>query len=143
MKIAGHAVQNRRIEISIIQPRGSVKNMKTTDTTLGANIRALREVRGKAVSEVSSHLEISPEQLLKYETGINRIPAALIYGIASYFKVPLEALFLISNGPNAVGTHQEDIESVKLYWSMGAEERMEVNRFIRDVWDRDASRANS
>ncbi|WP_372057230.1 helix-turn-helix transcriptional regulator [Tistrella mobilis] len=48
------------------------------DVMLGQKIKRLRRLRGLSQSEVADVLEITFQQVQKYERGVNRIPAAAI-----------------------------------------------------------------
>src|SRR5581483_7303769 len=61
---------------------------------LGQAIRLARVAAGKTEVEVAPHLEISYQQLQKYEKGTNRIPVDKLVRLAAYLDTPL--LLLLS-----------------------------------------------
>jgi transcriptional regulator with XRE-family HTH domain len=63
------------------------------DLVVGANVRQLRADGGLTLSELAKALGISHQQLQKYETGANRVSAGMLYELARYFVLPVDALF--------------------------------------------------
>lgn len=63
------------------------------DLIVGANIRRLRGQHGLTLQEFASRLDLSHQQLHKYETGVNRVSAGVLHPLALAFGVPVEALF--------------------------------------------------
>jgi transcriptional regulator with XRE-family HTH domain len=56
---------------------------------LGRSLRVARSAAGKSQSDVAEHLDISFQQLQKYENGTNRIPVYGLISLADYLEVPL------------------------------------------------------
>lgn len=69
------------------------------DLVVGANVRQLRAAGGLTLSELAKALGISHQQLQKYETGANRVSAGMLYELARYFVVPVDALFAGTDEP--------------------------------------------
>lgn len=63
------------------------------DLVVGANVRRLRADAGVTLSVLAEALSISHQQLQKYETGVNRISAGMLYELARFFAVPYDQLF--------------------------------------------------
>lgn len=57
------------------------------DQDIGARLRKLRIERHKTLSDVSGHLGVSHQQLVKYETGTNRISASTLYRLSRILDV--------------------------------------------------------
>lgn len=57
---------------------------------LGRNVRTARSAAGKSQSEVAEFLEVSFQQVQKYESGKNRIPLDRLVSLADYLEVPLQ-----------------------------------------------------
>ena len=55
---------------------------------LGRNVRTARSAAGKSQSEVAEFLEVSFQQVQKYEKGTNRIPLDRLVSLADYLEVP-------------------------------------------------------
>ena len=60
---------------------------------LGHNIRLTRSAAGKTQTEIADHLDITFQQVQKYETGTNRIPVDRIVKLAAYLDVPISYFF--------------------------------------------------
>lgn len=63
------------------------------DLVVSANLRRLRSDAGLTLSELAEALGISHQQLQKYETGVNRISAGMLYELARVFVIPIDQLF--------------------------------------------------
>ena len=60
---------------------------------IGHNIRSLRRAQKISLDQLSTVLEISYQQLQKYETGKNQIPADKLFILKHYFNTPYETFF--------------------------------------------------
>jgi len=56
---------------------------------LGANVRTARSAAGKSQTEVAEFLDVTFQQIQKYEKGTNRIPVDRLVSLAGYLEVPL------------------------------------------------------
>jgi transcriptional regulator with XRE-family HTH domain len=56
---------------------------------LGRTIRLTRVAAGKSQIDAAEHIDVSFQQLQKYESGDNRIPVDCLVSIAQYLKVPI------------------------------------------------------
>jgi transcriptional regulator with XRE-family HTH domain len=56
---------------------------------LGLNIRAARSASGKSQTDVAEHIDVTFQQVQKYENGANRIPVDRLVSLADYLEVPL------------------------------------------------------
>ncbi len=57
---------------------------------LGRNVRTARSAAGKSQGEVAEFLEVSFQQVQKYEKGTNRIPLDRLASLADFLEVPLQ-----------------------------------------------------
>lgn len=57
---------------------------------LGRNVRTARSAAGKSQSEVAEFLDVTFQQVQKYENGKNRIPLDRLVSLADYLEVPLQ-----------------------------------------------------
>ncbi len=69
------------------------------DLVVGTNVRRLRTESGITLAEMAEALGISHQQLQKYETGANRASAGMLYELARYFVLPVDALFAGTDEP--------------------------------------------
>ena len=56
---------------------------------LGRAIRFARDAAGKSQIEAADHVDVTFQQLQKYEAGDNRIPVDRLVSLADYLEVPL------------------------------------------------------
>ena len=61
------------------------------DQMVGEKIRKLRLDRNLTLAELGSELGISHQQLQKYETGTNRLSAAVTRAVAAWSQAPMNA----------------------------------------------------
>jgi transcriptional regulator with XRE-family HTH domain len=67
---------------------------------LGRNLRVARNAAGKTQGEIAEYLDVSFQQIQKYEKGMNRIPVDSIVSLAAYLEVPILQL-IAPTGPEA------------------------------------------
>lgn len=72
--------------------RGS-RSPTEIDRIVGGNIRKLRIERGMTLQSLSAAIELSHQQLQKYETGANRLSAGMLPVIANALGVDMLRLF--------------------------------------------------
>src|ERR1700690_3853843 len=56
---------------------------------LGRNLRVARSAAGKNQTEIAEHLDVTYQQIQKYEKGKDRIPVDRLVSLAAYLEVPL------------------------------------------------------
>jgi transcriptional regulator with XRE-family HTH domain len=56
---------------------------------LGRSLRLARAAAGKSQEEAGDRVDVTFQQLQKYETGANRIPVDCLVNLAGYYEVPL------------------------------------------------------
>ena len=80
---------------------------------IGENLRNLRKYAGLSQRHLAENLDISPQQIQKYEAGTNRIPAEKLYRLGRFFDVPFMAFFkgLDQEG----GKNDEDDKTQRLF----------------------------
>jgi transcriptional regulator with XRE-family HTH domain len=80
---------------------------------LGGAIRVARSKSGKSQEDIADHLDVSFQQVQKYETGKNRIPVVHLVSLSTYLEVPLSQL---------VAQSAEDIDFQALATQFGTKE---------------------
>ena len=65
---------------------------------LGRNLRVARSAAGKRQEDAAEHIEVSFQQIQKYEKGLNRIPLYDLVSLADYYEVPLSQFLAPSDG---------------------------------------------
>lgn len=66
---------------------------KAVDIHVGQRVRALRKDRGMSQTALAEALDLTFQQIQKYERGFNRISASTLYAISRVFVVPVGSLF--------------------------------------------------
>src|SRR3569833_1691048 len=69
--------------------------LKPADVRVGKRIRARRLELGITQIALGNHLNISFQQVQKYESGINQVSSSRLLEIAVFFKVELEYFFRV------------------------------------------------
>jgi transcriptional regulator with XRE-family HTH domain len=64
---------------------------------LGRNLRVARSAAGKNQTEIAEHLDVTYQQIQKYEKGKDRIPIDRLVSLAAYLEVPLLQLIAPSD----------------------------------------------
>jgi len=65
---------------------------------LGLSLRAARSAAGKTQGEVAQYLDVTFQQVQKYEKGKDRIPVDRLVSLAAYLEVPLAQFIAPSDG---------------------------------------------
>lgn len=65
---------------------------------LGRNLRVARGAAGKSQMEAAEHLDVTFQQVQKYENGTNRIPVDRLVSLAAYLELPLSQFIAPSDG---------------------------------------------
>lgn len=60
---------------------------------IGGNIRKMREMKGYSQREIGLALKISFQQIQKYESGANRVPAEKLFLLQQLYGVPFSSFF--------------------------------------------------
>jgi transcriptional regulator with XRE-family HTH domain len=63
------------------------------DVLVGRNIRILRQDRGMSQTELGRNIDVTFQQVQKYENGTNRVGSGRLFKIASILGVPITAFF--------------------------------------------------
>lgn len=63
------------------------------DAHVGDRLRALREQRGMSQEALGQRVDVSFQQIQKYERGANRVGASRLFEFAQVFNVPVETFF--------------------------------------------------
>lgn len=88
---------------------------------IGRNIRWHRKQLKLSARAVGRYIGVSQQQINKYETGLNRIPADRLYMLACAMEIPVEKFF----EPESTATINKTSEALKL--------RHTITEQIKDV----------
>lgn len=96
---------------------------------LGNGLRTARTIAGKSQCEIADYLDLTFQQVQKYENGTNRIPVDRLVSLAAYLEVPLSQFITPS---------ERDSEFQSLAQRVGTREF----RALLQAWDSIKSRAS-
>lgn len=126
---------------------------RTIDQHIGEKIRARRAELGLTQEQLAATLDISYQQIQKYETGANRISAARLYALARRMQVPIAWFFDtfeppagpggLAQGPEAGlehgGRQRATIEVVRSFTEIeNPEVRLSIAGLVKAVAERQA-----
>jgi len=109
------------------------------DILVGRNIRILRQDRGMSQTELGRKIDVTFQQVQKYENGTNRVGSGRLFKIASILGVPITAFFEGAHqaasedtGPSPVSTLAEPyvLRLLQAFCSLGD---LELRRSIVEL----------
>lgn len=125
---------------------GASRSVTGHDAGIGRQIKRRRAVLGITQWQLADQLGISFQQLHKYETGVNRVPAMRLLDIANALSTPIEWFFETSGHrpEQARGEKQLEAQSRELMrllanlpTSESRERLLKLARFYASELDRD------
>lgn len=69
------------------------KKLHPIDVHVGIRLKNIRELSGSSRQDLGNYVELSGEQIRKYEVGENRISASKLYEIGMFFNKPVNYFF--------------------------------------------------
>ncbi len=106
------------------------------DVVIGHNLRLIRLNKGFNQAGLAEQLGISFQQIQKYEKGINKVAASVLYQCAKFFDVPLSDFFIDieedHKEPNSMQQSKKEIELTALFRKI---ENPIVKKKILDLLD--------
>jgi transcriptional regulator with XRE-family HTH domain len=109
------------------------------DMLVGQNIRILRQDRGMSQTELGRKIDVTFQQVQKYENGTNRVGSGRLFKIASTFGVPITAFFEGAHetahgdaGPSPVAMLAEPF-ALRLLQAFCAVENMDLRRSLAEL----------
>ncbi len=103
------------------------------DVQVGEKLRYYRLSRDLTLSALAAQIDLSYQQLQKYETGANRISAGMLAEIASILKVPISKFFPQETKKGGTGNVIEPVLSqlqTKAISLLGEEHDVKVLRSV-------------
>jgi transcriptional regulator with XRE-family HTH domain len=67
---------------------------KLIDFTIGHSLRRARKAAGHSLSALGPMINLSPQQIQKYETAQNRVPASTLWKFAEILNVQITYFFV-------------------------------------------------
>jgi transcriptional regulator with XRE-family HTH domain len=92
----------------------AIKTPRPVDMHVGSRVRMRRLMLGISQEELADALDLSFQQVQKYEKGANRIGASRLEHISRFLQVPVAFFFEGASGASAVATSEEDTRSLAL-----------------------------
>jgi len=75
------------------QEKISRKRVTREAKVIGANLKNMRLGAGLSLQQIAAVLDITHQQVQKYETGQNRFPVEKLYRLRRFYGVPYEIFF--------------------------------------------------
>lgn len=131
------------MNVSQLKTKGSATD---ADIAIGQRVRLRRSILGVSQSQLAEFLDITFQQVQKYEKGLNRISASRLYEIGKILGVPLDYFYedfdlkvesVLSEEVVNLSKYVDDAEAVRLlkaYYNIKDENlRKSVVRFIKEL----------
>lgn len=84
------------------------------DRKIGQNLQKLRRYHELSQNDLATVLDVTFQQVQKYEAGANRISAARLYSLHRHFGIPLEFFFGGLDHKNGKAPHNIDADATTL-----------------------------
>lgn len=85
--------------------------LKSVDVAIGSKLRKQRKLSGISQEELAQQLDVTFQQIQKYEAGLNRITASRLWKAAQFLSVPISTFFEDlehkSSFPQVLSFHEE------------------------------------
>jgi len=98
------------------------------DERIGVQLRTLRQSRDITQEQLAKHLDISFQQVQKYEKGRNRIAVATLVEICAFFRVPVTFFFDDLTEPIAADPVEQDPMLAEIRKFLASREGMDFLR---------------
>lgn len=115
-------------------------NYKLVDQHVGKRLRKIREASGISQKQLGDSLNISFQQIQKYEKGTNRVSASKLFVCAKLLNVSVEYFFeeILEDGTcinkNTSSVKRGDVEMVGLFSEIeDIKVKAEVKRLIKEI----------
>ena len=92
----------------------AIRTPKPIDMHVGSRVRMRRLMLGISQVELAAALDLSFQQVQKYEKGTNRIGASRLEHISRFLQVPVAFFFEGASDASAVATSEKDTRSLAL-----------------------------
>ena len=128
---------------TMIQSQSNRTDQKSINQMIGHRVRVLRRLHDKNLNDIASYLNLSYQQVQKYEIGHNRISASALYSISQYLKCSPGDFFVgLSDTENATEIDEEVIElAARISKIRDEDSRRALTRLIVSLSDAPMSEA--
>jgi len=112
------------------------KNPNPIDIHVGARLRMRRVLQGMSQENLGERLDLTFQQVQKYEKGANRVSASRLYQIGEILKVPVEFFFDGLPDPSTLGTSDglaEAAPEAPLMDFLSSAEGIQLNKVFAEI----------
>ena len=112
------------------------KNPNPIDVHVGARLRMRRVLQGMSQEKLGEKLDLTFQQVQKYEKGANRVSASRLYQIGEILKVPVDFFFDGLPDPSASGAvngFSESGSEARLMDFLGSSEGIQLNKAFDEI----------
>jgi len=112
------------------------KNPNPVDVHVGARLRMRRVLQGMSQENLGERLDLTFQQVQKYEKGANRVSASRLYQIGEILKVPVEFFFDGLPDPSTLETSQgfaEVSSEAPLMDFLSSSEGIQLNKAFAEI----------
>ncbi|MCD8498110.1 MAG: helix-turn-helix domain-containing protein [Alphaproteobacteria bacterium] len=103
------------------------------DEIVGTNLRAVRILKGMSQEVLANHVGISFQQIQKYEKGVNRISAGMLFKLAEAMEED-PTVFLKDNSKNSHIYSKEALEMLALFTKLqNSDARESIKRLMKSL----------
>jgi transcriptional regulator with XRE-family HTH domain len=124
--------------MQFIASQGNTKVPDPVDIIVGQNIRTLRAKKRISQLELGEALDLTFQQIQKYEKGSNRVSASKLHQIAVFLGVDISALFEGANTAARPGLSPEAYELGVSYDKLRSTAGKEAVKTILDLMSGEA-----
>lgn len=104
------------------------------DATVGARIRLKRVMLGMSQTALANHLNVSFQQVQKYEKGTNRVSSSRLWEIALLFDEPVSYFFAEAVGSSKTASEVQE-ETDLLFAFLRSKEGIQFNQAFASIKD--------
>lgn len=106
---------------------------RPVDVHVGKRVRLRRQLLGMSQQQLADSLDLTFQQIQKYESGANRLSAGRLYALATILDVPISFFFDdmpndVANGPIGGGPDEDPLPPAEA-GSMDRRETLELVRY--------------
>jgi transcriptional regulator with XRE-family HTH domain len=104
-----HVTKVVRDRAPAVTDRAANRRAGRTDEIIGGRLRTARNAAAMSLEELAARVNISPQQLYKYESGANRITVSRLIEICDAMAIELDAVLQLGNQSQPDGLDPKEI----------------------------------
>jgi transcriptional regulator with XRE-family HTH domain len=119
----------------------AIRTPKPVDMHVGSRVRMRRLMLGISQEELADALDLSFQQVQKYEKGANRIGASRLEHISRFLQVPVAFFFEGASDASTAAASEQDTRSLALMDKfVSSQEGLRLARSFTQIEDEDVRR---